>query len=1012
MSKENPPRARAFSLTSSPDSDSLVEKPLTAPELPKRNKDEEVDIFGTGTETPPLIEGGEESAYSFIQPNKAVHEASDGTRDMLKNLRGMVNKVSSFRATPLTSKPILPINLQMPKMGTRYENRPHLTHLEGKDDFSQPEIISGPVRSEEIVSGAPRPEDIISEPSWTPKNKPFAFESGEGIEPISTKPSVENTFEKSSIFSASAEKLGASKERAVMKEAETEYLSAYKDFYKKNGALGGLKKSPQLESLKRKYNESRIKYQDTLDNHATSLSYAEVRSPSFEARINAKYEKLVATNSVPTTKNGEQMTAMQYVGLSYAEREKRVSGYLSFREVERGFAQKRINARVEGLDAKGKNIFEKSLGQVSKANQLLEKKLGKNGARAARALASAVVIGGVAAGSGAFAVTGAAGMVGFGAYKFARSFGGTVLGASLGQATAELYESVRGRKHQEASKAELKGLKKGTKFASAADLERADANRAKLIKNSSEAELQKKKALITAFTAMGVGAASSAAFAELFGVQHAAETLAKHAGSAAGATTGVHEHVGASTKAGVTHPTEHAPAGKPGTPHEAPAAKAAAVHPAEASKASPLAHPTEASKVAVAPSAPEQTMPPIHLMEGRGADSFFGDLHKYLNDGTPHPKGGLVDTILNPKNSPQMLARTLGFPENNSEGVMFPGDTLVVDHGKLLYHHGGRVFTLMEEVTDKKGVVSVQVHHDVADLKGHLFHKAHVGEHHHATHAERMGKPAPTPEAHATETTTTAPPASVDTAHPAEAAPTPEAATAAHSDATPETPDHSAPTEAVPDTTHSADTHASASPDQAPDHPASDTTAAAPETAPVEQVSAPTIEYATPSIDSITHDAGWSHYSHDDSTAILTAQTDPGTPADSFRSSMMDVLKESGVGPNVGETAEHYIARAAQVMHETAQSGMKAVDAQVGMYSVDGHLVVHGGDIGARSILAKDYQMHVNANAEILIENPGAKAPLLVAPTQGVPINGQTEYVYAPSDIKLSAVTEASQKVY
>jgi hypothetical protein len=992
----------------------MLDKPPRNRRVEKFKFDSDVDILGSGTDTPPIVEGGEdlvrtptesESSSSFIQPNRAVYEASDGTRDMWKSLKEKVNKVSSFKATPLTSKPILPINLQMPKMGTRYENRPRMTDFtKGGDDFSQPELVSGGHRSEEVVSDS----------SWTPKNKPFAFESGEGIEPISTKPSVENTFEKSSIFSASAEKLGASKERAVMKEAETEYLSAYKDFYKKNGALGGLKKSPQLESLKRKYNESRIKYQDTLDNHATSLSYAEVRSPSFEARINAKYEKLVATNSVPTTKNGEQMTAMQYVGLSYAEREKRVSGYLSFREVERGFAQKRINARVEGLDAKGKNIFEKSLGQVSKANQLLEKKLGKNGARAARALASAVVIGGVAAGSGAFAVTGAAGMVGFGAYKFARSFGGTVLGASLGQATAELYESVRGRKHQEASKAELKGLKKGTKFASAADLERADANRAKLIKNSSEAELQKKKALITAFTAMGVGAASSAAFAELFGVQHAAETLAKHAGSAAGATTGVHEHVGASTKAGVTHPTEHALAGKPGTPHEAPAAKAAAVHPAEASKASPLAHPTEASKVAVAPSAPEQTMPPIHLMEGRGADSFFGDLHKYLNDGTPHPKGGLVDTILNPKNSPQMLARTLGFPENNSEGVMFPGDTLVVDHGKLLYHHGGRVFTLMEEVTDKKGVVSVQVHHDVADLKGHLFHKAHVGEHHHATHAERMGKPAPTPEAHATETTTTAPPASVDTAHPAEAAPTPEAGTAAHPDAAPETPDHSAPTEAAPDTTHSADTHASASPDQAPDHPAADTTAPAP--APVEQVSAPTIEYATPSIDSITHDVGWSHFRHDFFSEILDARPNPGTHADSFRSSLVNIMKESGVGPNTGESVEHYLGRAAQVMHENSQNGVKPIDAQVGIYSVDGHLVVHGGDVLARSFLASDYKMRVNANTEILIENPGAKAPLVVAPSQGVSVQVKTgyvtEYVYAPSDIKLSAVTEASQKVY
>jgi len=288
-------------------------------------------------------------------------------------------------------------------------------------------------------------------------------------------------------------------ERTAVLEAETAYLTAYKQFEQKKTIWNRLAKgkdlkeeSEKVEALKRVYDEKRVVYAEALTGSAK--------------------ERLVDTKRAD-------------------EKLERYNRLVRFREVVKPAAEKRLAARKEALDARGRNVFEKALGWSATHNQKLETKYGKTGARALRALTSAVLI------SGGAAVLGAAGiaapmslvaLAGFGTYKFARCFGGAVLGAGGAEVCVYAYEKFFGRKHLESAKESLKTEGRASEI-SLESLQAIDAVREKLGVDSDEITLRKKKALVKAITAFGIGASSAAILAEFVAVQHAAEVTAASA---------------------------------------------------------------------------------------------------------------------------------------------------------------------------------------------------------------------------------------------------------------------------------------------------------------------------------------------------------------------------------------------------------------------------------------------------------------------------------------------------
>ncbi len=136
------------------------------------------------------------------------------------------------------------------------------------------------------------------------------------------------------------------------------------------------------------------------------------------------------------------------------------------------------------------------------------------------------------------------------------------------------------------------------------------------------------------------------------------------------------------------------------------------------------------------------------------------------------------------------------------------------------------------------------------------------------------------------------------------------------------------------------------------------------------------------SIEHITRLDNWDKVKTYNATNVFFVAPEQGTPAASFRQEMLGVLRQSGISPVKDEEVAHYLERASNTMKELAAKGISSTAVQIGVYpTVDGHLLVKGGDYISRQILANEYLLSVDKNAQVVIENyEGADAPYVIYP--------------------------------
>lgn len=525
---------------------------------------------------------------------------------------------------------------------------------EGNANQSVPEIAETPKEKREALRTAL--SDVIQLPD----------RSAESLE--QPKKSIHDTPEQSV----------AEAERADVAQKEAAYLTAYKELEQKRTLWNRLMKgkdlteeSEKVAALKTAYDEARVTY-------ATALTR------SAEERIAERgLDKVVDKK-----------------GVSLAERYNRLK---HFTEVIRPAAEKKLQARQEALDARGRNAFTKALGWSAEANRKLEGKYGKNGARALRAAASAVLITGGAAAlaiAGVTAPMGVAALAGYGTFKFGRSLFGAIAGAAAGETAGKVFETVWGRKSQAAAQEKLKNEGRGSNI-SLESLAEIDAAREKLGIKADEITLIKRKQLVQALTALGVGASAALTLAEFTAVQQAADA----------SVTGGSTPDGKPTPGSLTSGEVKPPAGGAGV--------------AESTKT-----PTDTLKgadaklsVAASPEAPENMLKGAVVEKGEGFNKLIVDLKASVKSDFP----GMIDSSPVMKElfsmSPSELSDKIGAfdPKTGESMVMQPGDQLFLDEkGNLWFEKsgGGKPQLLME--VDPKNPTQVITH----ELKGVEMHGA------------------------------------------------------------------------------------------------------------------------------------------------------------------------------------------------------------------------------------------------------------------------------------------------
>jgi|GEM_PF-4013965 len=290
--------------------------------------------------------------------------------------------------------------------------------------------------------------------------------------------------------------------RDAVQTNEALYLTALKKFERKNTLWNKVtsgaalrEEEQKLKALKNAYDESRVTYANALTTSADSRLKSKEYSPQKSAAVLERYNKIVR-----------------------------------FNEVIKPAIEKKRQARVEALDARGKNTFEKGLGWIARQNQKLEKLPGGRAtAIAIRSLAGAVGVSGFAAAAGGFGAAAVFGAGVFGAHKFARAFVGAYAGKLAADAAGEFYETRFGKVSQAQANEALRTEGRDTKNeVSLDDLRRVDTAREKLSHTADETRIQNKKALIKALAAFGVGAGTATLLTDVFAVQHAADTLASN----------------------------------------------------------------------------------------------------------------------------------------------------------------------------------------------------------------------------------------------------------------------------------------------------------------------------------------------------------------------------------------------------------------------------------------------------------------------------------------------------
>jgi hypothetical protein len=500
-----------------------------------------------------------------------------------------------------------------------------------------------------------------------------------------------------------AERAGVEVDRTLMQQAEAAYLSAYKDQIKKKSLVSRLFKGKEVKEL-----DSRVD-QLKQDYDLRRLEYARRLEGSARERLINKHYTEPVSAAISESAKDLQIAKIQelhpefYVEDAILDKNRRIleryNRLVRFNEIVKPAAEKRIEARYEALNEKGKSGFLKALGYVAKQNRKLEniaigkRKLGKTGAKVVRIAVTTAVLTGTAAAAGAVGTAGVLGLLGVGTLRFGKAFALSFIGGAAGTVVGEIYES-EARKDQTWAQDELKSAgRSGDTTLLYQELAAYDRKRERLGNRADERALQKEKQIIQIVVAAGLGTISS------FSAQILEQIIDDNTLSDVPTEATRPDSTPVRASSGNVPPVEAA-----GTaPVEAsvassPAAVATASPETSSVSAAPTETPATASAANIeAPKAAEMVQAEIDA--GEGSDKLFADLKQELRakypEGQPMPPA--VQKIL--ETHPHVLSKAFGFVSGeNASALMYEGDTLAVNEkGQLIFEREGKTFVLLDE---------------------------------------------------------------------------------------------------------------------------------------------------------------------------------------------------------------------------------------------------------------------------------------------------------------------------
>lgn len=278
-------------------------------------------------------------------------------------------------------------------------------------------------------------------------NKPYyqnlsGLEDGDGFEvpegKVTDFASTEKRFEDAQESSRAdnpraymlAERAKVVEERTLLLEATRKHAQAYGEFHKKHNIVSRLFKRAQiatglghpedagrLSALKHQEEQAQIAYAQKLETSVIARLTAEGKDQEYIDKVRARYNRLI-----------------------------------QFHEVIKPADDAKKASRIEALNTKEKDVLEKGMGWFGGLNNKLEQKLGKNGARAVRLIAtSGIATAGVVALSSVGLVAGVA-VGSYAGWKLLKGAVGLMGGVALGGAAGQLYEKKRTGVNQKQSK--------------------------------------------------------------------------------------------------------------------------------------------------------------------------------------------------------------------------------------------------------------------------------------------------------------------------------------------------------------------------------------------------------------------------------------------------------------------------------------------------------------------------------------------------------------------------------
>lgn len=478
-----------------------------------------------------------------------------------------------------------------------------------------------------------------------------------------------------------AEKAGFGAERTAMLEAEKAYLAKHREFYAKNDVLerllkrsvgrtgfrGGSNDIAELKELKQKYDEARISYDNAI--RGKTFDTLLPGNEKMDARLVDKYVRLKREGKLERTPTGREIDIEEFKKQALEKRAERSTYHIRAKEVLNR-ARLQVDAKAEGLNEKGLELWDRVPNLLAKGNAALEKKFGKNGARVVKALgATSFVLGGMAVGAlGGAVVLSAGALLGVGSATFGRKLlASTLIGPAARAAARVVYDRTRGKQLVKEAKGELSRMDKDKGQLTAERLAAYDTKRIKLSEKASGEYQKRERGLIEfAVTFVAGGGAATALFNEEAvdraldsmppEVRYEVEAEARQIGAAI-------EQAAAQTDQPAVDAVERTAGG--------------------ASVAS------EVSQLAERAWHAEPLTVTLDRLEG--ADHLFTDmraqlLEQYPDEATRPPA---VEHILE-ANHPNVLSREFGFADGMNSLVMYEGDSFsITEEGDLVFAREG-----------------------------------------------------------------------------------------------------------------------------------------------------------------------------------------------------------------------------------------------------------------------------------------------------------------------------------